>query len=467
MRKKTKIVCTIGPASEAPETLRRLIEAGMDVARLNFSHGAYDEHARSFESIRRAAGEAGREVAVLLDIQGPKIRTAPETRLELAEGQVILVGPPGEGRDLVIDYPYLAEDLRPGASIFLCDGLIELVVEEVEGDLLRCRVARGGEVGGRKGVTLPGVTVRLPAVTEKDVEDIKFGAGLGVDMVAASFVRRPESIHEVRGILRAAGSSAAVIAKIENREGLENLEEIIEAADGLMIARGDLGVELPPEEIPLIQKAIIARCNQVGKPVITATEMLESMVRNPRPTRAEVTDVANAILDGTDATMLSAETAVGKYPVESVRMMAEIARRTEASPRYEELLANRRIETTASIADAISHATCQTARDLDLAAIITATQSGSTARLIAKFRPKAPIIAVTPNPEVARQLCLVWGVHPVIVEPSDSTDAMFEACERAAKSTGLVARGDLVAITVGVRTGVPGSTNLLKIQRLT
>ncbi|MGQ9778892.1 MAG: pyruvate kinase [Bacillota bacterium] len=467
MWKKTKIVCTIGPASEDLGVLRRMIEAGMDVARLNFSHGVYEEHARRFEAVRRAAKEVGREVAVLLDIQGPKIRTAPETSLELVEGQRILVSPPGEGRDLVIEYPYLAEDLRSGSSIFLCDGLIELVVEEIEREVLRCRVARGGEVGARKGVTLPGVSVRLPAVTEKDVEDIKFGAGLGVDMVAASFVRRPESIHEVRGILRAAGSSATVIAKIENREGLENLEEIIAAADGLMIARGDLGVELPPEEIPLIQKAIIAHCNQVGKPVITATEMLESMVRNPRPTRAEVTDVANAILDGTDATMLSAETAVGKYPVESVRMMAEIARHTENSPRYEELLAHRRVQATASVADAISHAACQAARDLALAAIITATQSGSTARLVAKFRPKAPIIAATPSLAVARQLCLVWGVYPVLVEPSDSTDGMLAACERAAKSTGLVAPGDLVAITVGVRTGVPGSTDLLKIQRLT
>ncbi len=467
MSKRTKIVCTIGPASEGRETLRRMIEEGLDVARLNFSHGQYEDHARNFETVRAAAGDAGREVAVLLDIQGPKIRTGPGEPVILTEDQRIVVGPPGQNRDLVIDYPYLTEDIRTGSSIFLCDGLIELAVEAPEGGGLRCRVVRGGEVGPRKGVTLPGVQVRLPAITAKDVEDIKFGATLGVDMVAASFVRRPDNLHEVRGVLRAAGSQAMVIAKIENREALANMEGIIEAADGLMVARGDLGVELPPEEIPLIQKAIIDRCNQAGKPVITATEMLESMIRNPRPTRAEVTDVANAILDGTDATMLSAETAVGKYPVEAVRMMARIASRIESSSRYEELATRRQIGANPSVADAISHATCQTALDLDLAAILTATQSGSTARLVAKFRPKAQIIAATPSREVMRQLCLVWGVHPVMVAPTASIDAMLDACEEAAKAAGLLSPGALVAITAGVRTGVPGSTNLLKIQRLT
>ncbi len=466
MRKNTKIVCTIGPASETRETLRRMIEAGMDVARLNFSHGQYADHSRSYEAVRAVASEAGREIAVLLDIQGPKIRTGQGPSVNLQDGKSILVGPPGPGRDLIIDYPFLTEDVHPGASIFLCDGLVQLVVEERAGEALRCRVARGGEVGSRKGVTLPDVAVRLPALTNKDIEDIKFGASLGIDFVAASFVRRAENLHEVRGALRTAGSEAQVIAKIENREALENIEEIIVAADGLMVARGDLGVALPPEEIPMIQKAIISRCNIAGKPVITATEMLESMVRNPRPTRAEVTDVANAILDGTDATMLSAETAIGKYPVEAVRVMARIAERTETSLQYEGILARMRVGPTASVSDAISHATCQTALDLDLAAIISATQSGSTARMVAKFRPKVPIVAATPSLGVARQLCLVWGVRPVLVCATDSIDAMLDASEAAAKATGLVSDGDLVAITAGVRTGVPGSTNLLKVHRL-
>ncbi|MGE5598295.1 MAG: pyruvate kinase [Bacteroidota bacterium] len=464
--KKTKIVCTIGPASERRETLRAMIEAGMDVARLNFSHGQFADHTRSYEAVRGAAAEAGREIAVLLDIQGPKIRTGPGPAVMLADGTEILAGPPGSGVDLVIDYPHLVEDVPAGNSIFLCDGLIELAVEGVEKEALRCRVARGGEVGPRKGVTLPGVAVRLPAVTAKDIEDIKGGAALGVDLVAASFVRRAENLHEVRGVLRASGSRAQVVAKIENREALDNLEEIIAAADGIMVARGDLGVELPPEEIPLIQKKIIRLCNEAGKPVITATEMLESMVRNPRPTRAEVTDVANAILDGTDAIMLSAETAVGRHPVAAVEMMRRIARNTEASLPYGEFLARMRMGPAPSVADAISHATCQTALDLDLAAVISATQSGSTARMVAKYRPKAPIIAATPNLEVARQLCLVWGVYPVLVEATASTDAMLDASEAAARASGLVSSGDLVAITAGVRTGVPGSTNLLKIHRL-
>ena len=467
MLKKTKIVCTIGPASDSMETMRAMIAAGMDVARFNFSHGQHEDHARGVETARKAAGEAGREIAALLDIQGPKIRTSPDTSLNLYDGQSITVGSTGADCDLIIDYPYLVEDLHSGMRIFLCDGMIELTVECVDQTKLHCQVVRGGEAGPRKGVTLPGIAVRLPAITAKDIEDLKFGASIGVDMVAASFVRCADNIHEVRGVLRAAGSQAPVIAKIENQEALGNIDEIIAAADGLMVARGDLGVEVAPEEIPLIQKNLIARCNMMGKPVITATEMLESMVRNPRPTRAEVTDVANAILDGTDAVMLSAETAVGKFPVEAVGMMARIARRTEASLNYLEILQRKQMGPNPSVADAISHATCQTALDLDLAAIISATQSGSTAKMVAKFRPKAPIIAATTSLEVMRQLCLIWGVYPVLVSFSSSIDTMIDASEAAARATGLLKAGDLVAITAGVRTGLPGSTNLLKIHRLT
>ncbi|MGE5527689.1 MAG: pyruvate kinase [Patescibacteria group bacterium] len=466
--KKTKIVCTIGPASEERGVLQAMVRAGMDAARLNFSHGDYEGHARRYEAVRAVAAEAGREIAVMLDIQGPKIRTGPGTNLTLAEGSRLAVGTAEQGAapDLVIDYPYLCEDLKPGGAIFLCDGMIELMVEGSRGEALICRVVRGGEVGPRKGVSLPGVEVRLPALTAKDIEDLKFGAGLGVDLVAVSFVRRADNLHEVRGVLRAAGSRAQVIAKIENQEALANIEEIVAAADGLMVARGDLGVEVPPEEVPLLQKSLIARCNHAGKPVITATEMLESMVRNPRPTRAEVTDIANAIVDGTDAIMLSAETAVGRHPVAAVEMMARVARRTESALGYQEILARTQVGPSRSVSDAISHATCQAALDLDLAAVITATQSGSTARMVARFRPKVPIIAATPDLVVARQLCLVWGIHPVLVDRTTSIDAMLDAGEAAAKATGLCQSGDLVAITAGVRTGIPGSTNLLKIHRL-
>lgn len=469
--KRTKIVCTIGPASQDVETLTKLIERGMDVARLNFSHGSYEEHAARIAAVREAARRSGKRVGILLDIQGPKIRTGEmrDGKVPLVVGQMYtLTTEPcvGDEERAYVPYPPLTRDLAPGNVIYLDDGLLEMRVVEVKPPEVRCKVVTGGELGSHKGVILSGVSVDLPACTEKDVGDIKFGVAQDVDFVAASFVREASNIEDVRRVIRKAGGQQQVIAKIESDEGVHNIDGIIEAANGIMVARGDLGIGIPPEEVPLVQKMIIARCNAAGKPVITATQMLESMVHNPRPTRAEVTDVANAILDGTDAVMLSGESAVGKYPVETVHMMARIAVRTESSLNYEMNFHGRRISTELSVADAISHATCQTVYDLGIAAVITSTQSGSTARMISKYRPKVPIIAATPDERVARQLALMWGVISLVVPRTKNIDEMLDVSVEAALASGLVSRGNLVAITAGVRTGVPGSTNLLKVHRI-
>lgn len=469
--KKTKIVCTMGPAVAETEMVKRLIAAGMDVIRLNFSHGDHEGHRRAMETVRLASQETGEPVGILVDIQGPKIRVCClPGPVMLEEGSTVhLVG--GDNilaadNRIPVDYPTIAEDVPVGNTVFLADGLIQLIVEGVADGSLVCRVVRGGELTSRKGVTLPGVSVRLPAVTDKDVEDIDFAIAEGADFLALSFVRRPEHIEEVRERLKAKGCRARIIAKIENQEGFNNREAILHAADGIMVARGDLGIEVPPEEVPLMQQQLIRAANLVGKPVITATEMLESMIRNPRPTRAEVTDVAHAILNGTDALMLSEETAIGKNPVAAVEIMAKVAERTESSLDYEEILSKKRIGSFRTISEAISHATCQTAMDLNAAAIITATQSGSTARKVSKFRPKAPIFASTPSPSVLRQLTLSWGVLPVLVPHTYTTDEMLDVSIEAIVRKGLVKEGDLVIITAGVRTGLPGSTNLLQVNRI-
>jgi len=339
-------------------------------------------------------------------------------------------------------------------------------VEAVEGEVLRCRVAVGGELSSHKGVTLPGVKVDLPPLTPRDEEHIRFGVEMGVDWIAASFVREAAHVEAVRATIRRFGGDQLVVAKVENRQGLEAIDEIIEAADAVMVARGDLGVEIPPEEVPLAQKMIIQKCNEAGKPVITATQMLDSMARNPRPTRAEATDVANAILDGTDAVMLSGETAVGRYPLESVRMMAAICRRTEAAINYAAILKERSPRNGASVAEAIAYATCQAAETLKARAIITSTQSGATARMVSRFRPACPIIAVTPNSRVLHQLALVWGVYPCQVARAENIDTMIDLGVAAAGARGLVGRGDLVVIAAGVKTNTPGSTNLLQVFRV-
>ncbi len=467
--RKTKIVCTIGPASEELSVLKRLMEAGMNVARLNFSHGSHEEHALRIERIRRAAAETGKTVAILLDTKGPEIRTGDlrEGEVELKEGETfILTTEPVEGdaSRVSVSYAGLPQDVRPGSTILIDDGLIKLTVVEVRGNEIVCRVVNSGVLKNRKGVNVPGVRIQLPGITEKDAEDILFGLEQGIDFIAASFVRKKEDVLEIRKLLEDRGADIPIIAKIENQEGLDNLDSILEVADGLMVARGDLGVEIPVEEVPLVQKQMIRKCNLLGKPVITATQMLDSMQRNPRPTRAEASDVANAILDGTDAIMLSGETAAGKYPVEAVETMARIASRAESALRYRDLFWQRSRELEVSITDSISQAVVHTAEALNCAAIITSTESGHTARMVSKYRPRAPIVAVTPHEKVMRRLTLVWGVHPVKGKVVNSTDEMLQSAIDSALASKTVRHGDLVVITAGVPVGQPGTTNLIKVH---
>ncbi|MFS8513508.1 MAG: pyruvate kinase [Planifilum fulgidum] len=467
--RKTKIVCTIGPASEELSVLKRLMEAGMNVARLNFSHGSHEEHALRIERIRRAAAETGKTVAILLDTKGPEIRTGDlrEGEVELKEGETfILTTEPVEGdaSRVSVSYAGLPQDVRPGSTILIDDGLIKLTVVEVRGHEIVCRVVNSGVLKNRKGVNVPGVRIQLPGITEKDAEDILFGLEQGIDFIAASFVRKKEDVLEIRKLLEDRGADIPIIAKIENQEGLDNLDSILEVADGLMVARGDLGVEIPAEEVPLVQKQMIRKCNLLGKPVITATQMLDSMQRNPRPTRAEASDVANAILDGTDAIMLSGETAAGKYPVEAVETMARIASRAESALRYRDLFRQRSRELEVSITDSISQAVVHTAEALNCAAIITSTESGHTARMVSKYRPRAPIVAGTPHEKVMRRLTLVWGGHPVKGKVVNSTDEMLQSAIDSALASKTVRHGDLVVITAGVPVGQPGTTNLIKVH---
>ncbi|CAB3393945.1 pyruvate kinase [Kyrpidia spormannii] len=467
--RRTKIVCTVGPASESPEVLEALIQAGLDVARLNFSHGTHEEHALRIARIREASAKVGKRVALMLDIKGPKIRTGRVRggQVELQDGaELILTTEPVEGtaERISVSYTGLPEDVSPGSIIRIDDGLIGLKVIEVHGGEIRCRVTNGGILRDHKGINAPGVKLRLPGVTEKDVADIRFGIAQGVDMIAASFVRKAGDVLEIRRLLEEAGVHMDIIAKIEAQEALDSLEEILGVSDGLMVARGDLGVEIATEEVPLWQKRMIELCNRAGKPVITATQMLDSMQRNPRPTRAEASDVANAIFDGTDAIMLSGETAAGKYPVESVKTMARIAERAE-----EALWAFRRTEVhkpQGTVTDAISYAVAALADDLKAAAVLTSTQSGLTARRVSKYRPRCPIVAVTPREDVARRLALCWGVYPTVARTTKSTDEMLEVAIDAALETGIVKHGDLVVITAGVPVGQPGTTNLLKVHTI-
>jgi pyruvate kinase len=469
--RKTKIVCTIGPASESLEMTRALVRAGLNVARLNFSHGTLDEHQQRLHNIREASRLEGRTVGILLDIQGPKIRTGTIQggSVDLKAGQEVIVVPrliEGTAERFGIGYEELPAVVSEGSPILIDDGLIELWVEKVIGEEVFCRVIVGGKLSSRKGISLPGVEVDLPPLGERDVEHIRFGVQQDVDFIAASFIRKAEHVQHVKDVIAQMGGDLPVIAKIESEEGIRNIKDIIEVSDGIMVARGDLGVQIPPEEVPLVQKSIIAQCNMAAKPVITATQMLESMVRNARPTRAEVTDVSQAIFDGTDAVMLSGETAVGNYPVEAVKMMARVAIRIEKALDYRKNLEMRREFARMSIAEAISHATCEAALDLDLAAIICSTQLGSSARMVSKYRPRCPIIAVTPSSNVCRRLTLNWGVHPIVVPRTEHIDDMIDVGDEAAVASGLVKPGDMTAITAGVKTGTPGSTNLLQIHEI-
>lgn len=469
--RKTKIVATIGPASESVDMLKQMFQAGLDVVRLNFSHGNHDEQRRRIANIRQAQQETGKDhIALLLDTKGPEIRTGElkEETVILEEGKTFILTTKemhGDAHKVSVTYSGLVNDVSVGGTILIDDGLIELKVEKIEGQEIMTRIVNGGPLKSKKGVNVPGVSVNLPGITRKDADDIRFGLAHQIDFIAASFVRKASDILEIREILEESKQTEVqIIAKIENQEGIDNLDEILEVADGVMVARGDLGVEVPAEEVPLMQKLIIQKCNRLGKPVITATQMLDSMQRNPRPTRAEVTDIANAIFDGTDAIMLSGETAAGKYPLESVETMARIARRTEEALQYREVFHHRSNESQETVTDAISQAVCNASLDLGTSAIITATESGYTAQMVSKYRPKAPIIAVTPHEHVMRKLSLVWGVQACLSPIANTTDEMFELSVEAALQTGYVQYGDLVVVTAGVPVHESGTTNLLKIH---
>ncbi|ALX48344.1 pyruvate kinase [Lentibacillus amyloliquefaciens] len=470
--RKTKIVCTIGPASESVGTLTELIESGMDVARLNFSHGDFDEHERRIQNIRQAAAETGKTIAILLDTKGPEIRTGTfrEGEAEIVKDSVVHVTMDeveGTAERFSVTYGGLVNDVQKGSKILLDDGLIELEVLEVdkENSELKTKALNSGTIKNKKGVNVPNVSVNLPGITEKDAGDIEFGIKQDVDFIAASFVRRPSDILEIQELLEEQQAThIKIIPKIENQEGIDNIESILEVSNGLMVARGDLGVETPAEDVPLVQKELISQCNTAGKPVITATQMLDSMQRNPRPTRAEASDVANAIFDGTDAIMLSGETAAGEYPVESVETMRNIALKTETALNHKHILDNRSKSVDMTITDAISQSVTHTAMNLDVSAIITPTESGHTARMISKYRPEAPIIAVTYHESVNRQMALVWGVHAVMGSKAESTDDMLDIAIDEGLSTNLFDRGSRVIVTAGVPIGESGTTNLMKVH---
>jgi len=470
MLRKTKIVATIGPASEQLDVLVRLLDAGVDVCRLNFSHGTQEEHRRRIENIREAGRRVGKDVGIMIDLKGPEIRigTFENGKVLLREGDdFTLTTEPVVGNEerVWVQYDGIVNDVPEGGYLLLDDGNITIQAVEVRPKEIRCRVIVGGVLSDRKKINLPGTKVSLPALSEKDVADIRFGVEMGVDFVAGSFIRKAQDVLEIRRVIEEAGGHQQIISKVESQEGFDNLEDILQVSDGLMVARGDLGVEVPTEEVPLMQKRMIERANAMGKPVITATQMLESMVTKPRPTRAEASDVANAIMDGTDAVMLSAESAAGQYPVEAVRVMASIARRTEAALDHSDILKRRgRFGRMDSVTEAISHATVTTAHELGATAIISATTSGFTARMVSKYRPSCPVIAVTPYAHVARQLRLVWGVFPVVRSEAMTTDDLTREVVDAALTTGLVKNGDLIVITAGVPLGVRGTTNLIKVH---
>ncbi len=470
--RKTKIVCTIGPSSESLENTKKLILAGMNVARLNFSHGDFEEHGNRIKNIRQAAKELNKTVAILLDTKGPEIRTGKLAvePIELVQDEYITLTTEeilGDKDRISITYQDLPSDVEVGSTILIDDGLIGLTVVGVEGTEIKCRIVNGGTIKSKKGVNVPGVAISLPGITEKDANDIVFGIEQDIDFIAASFVRKASDVQEIRELLEKHNAGhIQIISKIENQQGVDNLDEILEASDGLMVARGDLGVEIPAEEVPLVQKRMIEKCNVAGKPVITATQMLDSMQRNPRPTRAEASDVANAIFDGTDAIMLSGETAAGKYPVESVLTMSRIAEKAESALNYREIFLKQRIAQETTVTEAISQSVAISALDLNAKAIISSTESGHTARMVSKYRPQAPIIAVTTQERTLRRLALTWGVTPVQGKTASSTDEMFENSLKGGLESGLVKQGDLVVITAGVPLGQSGSTNLVKVSQI-
>jgi len=468
--RKTKIICTLGPAVDDAETVRALIEGGMDAARFNFSHGSHSEHLERLNRLKAVRDTMGRPVATILDTKGPeiRIRSFAERSVTLEEGDTFTLTTEeivGDRERVSVSYPRLHEELAPGQEILIDDGLVAIRVERIEGKNIICTVENGGVLSANKSINIPGAHIQLPALTEKDIDDIRFGVENDFDFIAASFVRSAADVEAVRSVLHdCGGDDVRVIAKIENQEGVDALDEILEAADGIMVARGDLGVEIPAAQVPILQKRMIRQGLQMGKPVITATQMLDSMIRNPRPTRAEVSDIANAVYDGTSCVMLSGETAGGRYPLEALRTMAGIVTETEGAIDYWHQFEEQRDLPAANINDAITHTCCLTARDLDAKAILAATASGHSARMICRFRPACPVAALTMREKVRRQLNLSWGVIPFLTGEVNSTDRIFSLTTDVAVKEGLVRPGDIVVITAGVPLGRSGSTNLIKAQ---
>ena len=469
MLKKTKIICTVGPSTDQPGILEQMIAAGMNVARFNFSHGTHEEHARRIAMVRAASAKMKRPIALMLDTKGPEMRLG-----KFADGKVMLEA--GQkftltGRDILgdqdiasVSHALLPREVQPGNMILLADGLICLQVEEVQDQDICTKVLNSGEISNLKRVAAPGVAVNLPPLSDRDVSDIRFGVEQEMDFIAASFVQRAADVLAIRKVVEDAGYQMDIFAKIENAEGVQNIDDILKVVEGVMVARGDLGVEIPTEEVPLVQKMLIQKCNKAGKPVITATQMLESMVVNPRPTRAEASDIANAILDGTDVIMLSGETASGKYPVEAVQMMAQIAIRTESSLSYQEMFLSRGLAPQRTTTDAISHATVQIAHELGAAAIVTSTEAGYTARMVSKYRPQATIVAVTPHERTVRRMLVLWGVHPVKGVSSLNSDEIVTNAVMGALAANVIKDGDLVVVTAGVPAAMSGATNMIRVH---
>ena len=465
MLKKTKIICTQGPSTEKPGVIDALLANGMNCARFNFSHGDHEEHLGRINMVREAAKKAGKVVSLILDTKGPEMRLG-----EFKDGKVMLEkgnkftltydDEPGDETHVSVNHKGLYTEVKPGDTLLLSDGLVALKVDEIKGKDIVTTIQNSGKMSTRKRVAAPGVPLGLPPISEQDAKDIIFGCEQDMDFVAASFIQRPDDVIAIRKLIEEHNGHMEILPKIENLEGVKNFDAILEVSDGIMVARGDLGVEVPAEDVPLIQKEIIRKCNAAGKPVIVATQMLDSMERNPRPTRAEVSDVGNAILDGTDAIMLSGETASGDYPVEAVSTMNRIAQRIESSLEYKELYVERGLHHLKSRTRAIAHATVQMAYELDVPAIITPTESGYTTKVVSKYRPKAAIVAYTPSEKALRQLNLRWGVYPVLGSMWKDADEMLSNATAAAVKEGLVERGDMTIITSGVKAGKGNSSSV-------
>lgn len=468
--RKTKIICTLGPATNDDEIVEELMLNGMSVARFNFSHASHEEHKKRFDQLVKIRTKLGLPVAALLDTKGPEIRIGliENDKTNLVKGEKIILTTDevlGTKDRISITYKNLPQDITIEDRILIDDGLIELDVLTISDTEILCLIKNDGVISNRKGINVPGVSLSMPYLSEQDIKDIEFGAKTGFDFIAASFVRTAQDVQDVRNILSACnGNSIKIVAKIENAEGVKNIDDILRVTDGVMVARGDMGVEIPFEEIPVLQKMLIKKAYNAGKQVITATQMLDSMMKNPRPTRAETTDVANAIYDGTSAIMLSGETAAGLYPVEAVKTMALIANRAEKDIDYKKRFRARDVNDMPNVTNAISHATVTTALDLNAAAILTVTKTGQTARMLSKYRPFSPIIGCSPNEQVVRQLNLSWGVNPILVEERHTTDELFEHAVAKSAEAGMVTSGDLVVITAGVPLGISGTTNLMKVH---